>query len=344
MLFYALMSSRVVRLLLSAVLLSACAPAVVERTSTPIPSLEVTVGRDPVLAPSQVDASYVLPGAAVAIDGTVHLWAVAFGASADDDPRLVHLRSADGEAWGEPSDVVLRSEAIDFDAVGPVPSSALVAPDGTWLLYGGGRLRGTDASVLWRATAPGPDGPWRMHPNPILGPRDGAWDGRFVDHPSVLATGGGYLMAYGGSGLAAPNRTRIGLATSPDGITWTRVAATLDGADDAEALGASACGIDARSMVEPHLLPTSEGYRLYFGAMRAGGDEMVIGVARSADGRAWRCDAQGPVIEAAEIAGASGLHSYLAVRSGTDDLLLVEGLDATSAHSDLWLARVARGS
>ncbi|MFN2417827.1 MAG: hypothetical protein ABR593_02750, partial [Candidatus Limnocylindria bacterium] len=53
-----------------------------------------------------------------------------------------------------------------------------------------------------------------------------------------------------------------GAAVAQDGITWTRITGSLAGADDPDALGPSACGIDARSMVEPHLLSAEDRNRL----------------------------------------------------------------------------------
>ena len=310
--------------------LAACTPA-------PSPSaadVEPAVARL-VLAHEQLDAAYVLPAAAIEVDGLVHLWVLAFTGEEGESPRVVHLTSADGTAWNEDGAAPLFDGELGFDAIGPVPSSVLVEADGTWRMFGGGRTAEGDRPVVWTASAPSPAGPWTLREDPALQPEGAGWDGMVTDHPSVVTTADGYLMAYGGAGAPDSNRNRIGFATSADGIGWERVPATLDGADDTLALGPSACGIDARSMVEPTLLETDAGLRLYFGAMRTGADVMVIGAAHSEDGAAWTCPEAGPVIEPSCFPESPDLHSYLAVRAGDRDLLLVEVLGPGS--SDVWL-------
>jgi hypothetical protein len=61
---------------------------------------------------------------------------------------------------------------------------------------------------------------WTKHPNPVLnsGP-SGGWDEVTVFQPSVFFDGTTYHMWFGGhNGMIR----RVGYATSPDGITWTK--------------------------------------------------------------------------------------------------------------------------
>jgi hypothetical protein len=318
--------------LLAALLLvlAACAPA-----PDPSPSASESPVPRLVLGHEQLDTAYILPAAAIEVDGLLHLWVLTFSGEDGQVPGIVHLTSADGLAWNDDgSDTAFEGE-LSFDMIGPVPSSVLVEPDGTWRMFGGGRTADGDRPIVWTATAPSADGPWTLDDEPVLQPEGAGWDGLVTDHPSAVATDDGYLMAYGGAGAPDSNRNRIGFARSADGINWERVPATLDGADDALALGPSACGIDARSMVEPMLLESAGGLRLYFGAMRTGTDAMVIAMAESADGVAWACPGAGPLIEPADFPGASDLHSYLAVAGSDRGLLLVEVLGPGS--SDVWL-------
>jgi hypothetical protein len=208
-------------------------------------------------------------------------------------------------------------------------------------MYGSGRLRGGVDPIVWRATAPGPDGPWTAHPDPLLVPDAEGWDSAITDHPGVLPTDGDYLMGYGGAGAAAPNRNRIGFATSTDGVTWTRMAASLEGADDDQALGPSACGVDARSMLEPHLLAIDQGYLLVVGVMLDGElDAMEILAAASSSGTRWACAPGGDALSSADFPGAPSLHSFVAVEDRGATLLLVEILG--EASSAIWLARAGR--
>ncbi|MDQ2674352.1 MAG: hypothetical protein M3Y40_06820 [Chloroflexota bacterium] len=315
-----------------AVLLAGCAAA-----TSPPPS---PAGPRIVVAHDSLETSYALAGAAVVHDGTVHLWTAITSGIEGDGQRIVHLTSSDLRTWeGDPTQPVLDDVAMSgFDAIGPVPSSVLIEPDGTWRMFGGGRLAEGDTSILWMATAPGPDGPWTLHRTAILLPERVGWDGLRVDHPSVVRTDDGYLMAYGGASPAGPNRGRIGFARSTDAISWIRVPTSLEGADDDLALGPAACDVDARTMVEPELRVTDDGgMRLDFGLIEVGGDEMVIASATSEDAVTWTCTTEGPILEAADVDGLRNLHSFLPLRVDDREVFLVELLAPGSGSSDLWL-------
>lgn len=320
-----------------------CQPAAEEPTEEPTaePIAFEFVGEAPVIDLTHEGIPYLLPGATVVHDGTVHLYGVAFYADPAEEPRVLHLASDDGGAtWdGDTTASVMEDFAIELDGVGPVPSSAFVGDDGTWVMVGGGRLPG-DRPVIWRATAPGPDGPWTAHATPILEPSADGWDAASVDHPTILATDAGeLLLAYGGATTGTPNRSRIGFATSADGVGWTRIDGTMDGADDANALGPDACGIDARTMVEPHLLTLDGAQLLVFGLMAEGSNsDMQVLTATSTDGRTWTCASGDDSLSAADVPGERSIHS-LAVIADADGppSLLLEVLD--DDHSTLWLAR-----
>ncbi len=299
----------------------------------------VIVGEQPVIEPADYGAAFLLPGAGVVHDGTYHLYPVAFYADPAEPPRVLHLTSEDGRSWsGDPSASVLADFEIELDDIGAVPSSVLIDDDGTWVMYGGGRLPGGNDPIVWRATAPGPDGPWTAHPYPVLEPDGEGWDGAITDHPSVIQEADGYVMGYGGAGVAQPNRNRIGMAASPDGVSWTRLAATLEGADDDQALGPSACGVEARTMFEPHLLSTDDGHLLFFGVMLEGEDDaMQILAATSADGVQWACASGRHALASDDFPGAPGLHSFVALEDRGATMLLVEVLG--DASSRLWLAQ-----
>jgi hypothetical protein len=323
-----------------------CQSAVVESSSpapsAPAPIMFAVAGDEPVIDPADYGAAYLLPGATAVHDGTLHLFPVAFFADPSEPPRVLHLVSNDGVAWsGDPDASVLEDFALELDDVGAVPSSAYVTDDGTWVMFGGGRQPGGDRPVAWRATAPGPDGPWTAHPAPILEPVEDGWDTAIVDHPSVIPVADGYLMAYGGAARTAPNRNRIGLATSEDGVSWTRIDATMDGADDEHALGPDACGINARTMVEPHLLAIDGGQLLVFGVMPKGSDtDMQILTATSPDGRTWTCASGAEALGSDNAPGGRSIHSVAVIdHPDAPPSLLIEVLG--DAHSTLWLGRAA---
>ena len=321
-------------------LLAGCASvAPASPTPQPQPSRSaVAVTPERVVEHDEMDTAFLMPSAAVEHDGVQHLWPVAFSEESGEPPRVFHLESTDGRSWtGDPNASLLDGEALGLNGIGPIPSSVLVEPDGTWRLFGGGRLAGSDQAVMWTATASQPEGPWTLVEEPILRPERGSWDNFITDHPSVVRTDDGYLMAYGGAGMAAPNRHRIGMARSSDGHDWERISVTLTDADDGDAMGPAACGIEARTMFEPELRRVAGGYRLHFGVMTLDGDEMVIGLATSSDGLTWTCEATQPVLEPSVFAGRPRLHSYTELTVGDRSHLLVEVLDAAGPSSDIWL-------
>jgi hypothetical protein len=317
--------------MLAGCVMPATTPSAPPAPPTVMPAAEPTIA----LEHGALGVDHLLPGAWIEHAGASHLWVVAFG-QALDGPTLIHLEANGTGTWVADDEEVVMDDALGLNEIGPIPSSVLVEADGTWTMYGGGRLPG-DRPVIWRATAPRPTGPWSLHPEPVLEPAADGWDSAIVDHPSVVAAPDGYLMTYGGASEDAPNRNRIGAAHSRDGVTWERMPTTLEGADDGDALGPSGCGIEARTMFEPELTGTDGGYRLHFGAMLADADDvMVIGVAESADGVTWTCTVEGPLVEPDEIVAGASLHSYLVPRGGTDRIL-VEVLHSQPPSSDLWL-------
>ena len=90
--------------------------------------------------------------------------------------------------------------------------------------------------------------------------------------------GSGYLMLYGG--IDGNETTRIGVATSDDGISWQK--------DPEPVLAADSCGKPgAQYAAGPRLIPTDDGYLLLFDQDRE------TAMATSTDGHAWTC--AGPI-------------------------------------------------
>ena len=170
------------------------------------------------------DWQYTDPGAVfVDPEGVVHVhqngfvgWPAPVGVG--------YWRSEDTVDWMEVSnDPVFEGNDLPYVGRAALASSTIVEPDGTWVMY----FYTWDAagwpaapSAIGRATAPGPEGPWTADAAPVLtagGTED--WDSFYVRSPSVIRDDSGYTMFFAGG---IRETAMIGMATSEDGITWTK--------------------------------------------------------------------------------------------------------------------------
>ena len=124
---------------------------------------------------------------------------------------------------------------------------------------------------------------WEMHPNnPVLSPGStGEWDAYTVEFPYVIRENGQYKMWYS-SGGSNYIQYKIGFATSPDGINWTKYANNPIlgfGTEPWEAGGVMACTV----------LPVSGGYKMWYTGLTTAGQNgtCAIGYANSTDGISW---------------------------------------------------------
>jgi predicted GH43/DUF377 family glycosyl hydrolase len=263
----------------------------------PRPSASPSATPDPVaevadlLAPRAVvrpsgGESFVNPGLVVQLGGRLHMLTNSFtrypGAS-----FVSHLTSEDGIEWRPDAGGPLLSNEQIPTAHETFTTSFLTAgaraADGTWMAFGY-TFEGPSADgFIWRATAPDIDGPWRVDRRPALeaGP-DGSWDSVRVAEPSLVETGDGHLLFY--TGFDDAGVARIGVATSPDGVSWTK---------RAEPVFEGGAPWDGGSVGNPQVVSTPDGYVMTY-RTEAGG--FGFGVARSSDGLTWQPSAANPIM------------------------------------------------
>ena len=122
----------------------------------------------------------------------------------------------------------------------------------------------------------------------------GKFDDRGLDHPYVLRVGDRFLMWYGGidgrTGQdvgVGPGHVRveqIGLATSPDGVHWTRAndgepVLKIGPSDSIDAVQATGCHVIRRRMSR------GDEFVMWYGAYNG---KHTIGIATSPDGVHWK--------------------------------------------------------
>jgi uncharacterized repeat protein (TIGR01451 family) len=208
-------------------------------------------------------------------------------------PEIVrHRTSADGLAWSA-STVVLQSGAAgSWDDDGVVVSSVLVEGGVLKMWYTG---RGTTGPVNQIGYATSPDGVvWTKHAgNPVMSVgAAGQWDSARVREASVVHVGSTYHMWYGGT----DNHPiyRIGYATSPDGLAWTKNAAN-------PVLGMGAANTwDDATVYAPQVVHYGGTFHMWYSAGDgpATNTAWQIGYASSCDqdGVTWVKDLDNPVL------------------------------------------------
>lgn len=130
---------------------------------------------------------------------------------------------------------------------------------------------------------------WQLHPNnPILRPGPvGAWDQFHVGNPTVIHDDEIYKMWY--VGYNASFISRIGLATSTDGINWIKSASN-------PVLDISPGGWDSYQLHTPYVIKIDDTYHMWYSGQQEF-SSTAIGYATSPDGISWTRMSNDPVLQ-----------------------------------------------
>ncbi|PLW94130.1 MAG: hypothetical protein C0592_03835 [Marinilabiliales bacterium] len=183
--------------------------------------------------PAFYDAVAVGQPSVIMVDDTFRLYYSAVGG--DMKSRIGYAWSPDGINWTKHSDMVINtgypgewdSEWLDTPEIVKVDSGYLCYFYGDSIGYDTlNDLNGVTHSAIGVAFSP--DGiNWTKSPaNPIFTKGNmGEWDGTWIESPAVIRdeNTGELMMWYNGVDTATW-KIQIGLATSPDGINWTKYA------------------------------------------------------------------------------------------------------------------------
>jgi len=220
-----------------------------------------------------------------------------------------YATSTNGLTWTKSiSNPVLIGDGAGFDAFLVGDPTILVTNEG-WELYYAGQPSPPpfpNNYQIGRATAPHPAGPWTRDDDPVLELGSiGQWDSGFILPDSVLKMADGYVMYYsGGVDFLAADGVMMGLATSPDGITWTKyddpATTTTPFSESDPILKPGADGTWDSAMVwEGQVRRTNCGWELYYSGATSL-SEGSIGYATSENGIHWVKDVSNPIYEAAD--------------------------------------------
>ncbi|MBP7687344.1 MAG: hypothetical protein KA765_05535 [Thermoflexales bacterium] len=215
-----------------------------------------------------------------------------------------------------------------------------VGPSGSWdqsLVYDPAVLKDDTLYKMWYSGSNGtsnrigyatsPDGlTWTKYgSNPVLAPTL-AWEGSRVFGPTVISDTGLYKMWYAASDGTT---TRIGYATSPDGITWTKQGNPVL---DVGPTGAGYDTWDDAYVSRPSVIKIDGTYHLWY----TGNDGLTdrIGHATSADGVNWSKDLANPVVDLGAPGAWDWLDTYAAdvVAYGDQYLMWYSGSTLPAAY------------
>ena len=292
--------------------------------------LHAVIPDQPVLAQGSVEgADYLFVSAAVSVEEAVHAYIIGFR---ENESRVMVM------SWGEDGEVRQADPGVDeldldLDHPGPIPTSVTQQRDGAWVMHGFGVPVDPGATpVFWRALSDSPTGPWNEASivYEVGGP--GAWDGAWIDFPTVLVAEEGLAMLYEGASDAEPNSSHLGVATSLDGLTWERPASPTVSPGDCE---------DVISIRMPRLLAVEEDWLLAFSAVTGRDEEPPIRLATGQDPLDPSCTGAEVVLRVDDLPDSGGIHSHALVRTASGSALLVESLDAEASGSSVWLVPLA---
>jgi uncharacterized repeat protein (TIGR01451 family) len=231
----------------------------------------------------------------VKVGGTYHMF-YTFRAPAGGPYTTIEVRyrtSTDGITWSAATTVLTPGAPGAWDDAG-VYVDSVIYDGGVFKMWYTGRKTSPPPTKNAIGYATSPNGiTWTKHPgNPVLTVDPApAWDSQFVREAAVVKVGSTYHMWY--AGTSAWPAFRIGYATSPDGIAWTKNAAN-------PVLGPGAPGSWEDATVYGPQVVHHGGYfhMWYSGGDGATNSEWVLGYAAScdADGVNWTKEAANPVL------------------------------------------------
>jgi hypothetical protein len=237
-------------------------------------------------------------------DGKYHLFYVSFK-DLTTPQAIGYASSEDGITWTRAeNNPVFIGDGTGFDAMS-INRAVVFVEDDTWVMYYNGSEQFGNPPFgpsIGRATAPAPEGPWTSDEEPVLTAGTARrWDGAYIFPDTVLSTKHGYLMYYSGLGIGLG---MLGMATSPDGITWTKYddPATpnrpYDESDPVLKPG-NVTEWDGEFAWGAGIQLTSKGYEMVYTGSKTitGGFKGSLGYALSEDGIHWTKYADNPVFD-----------------------------------------------
>ena len=182
---------------------------------------------DPVLTPTNGtwDEFSVQFPFVIRENGQYKMWYSSTPSSNYYQCKIGYATSLDGINWTKRPNPIFERGTDSWEAGGVMACYVLLAADGYKIWYTGFTTSAINGYV-YIGYATSVDGiSWQRDTinNPVLTPGvAGGWEGKWVWYPEVLFIDKLYYMWYAGSNTGYWDLIEVGLATSSDGIEWTK--------------------------------------------------------------------------------------------------------------------------
>ncbi len=264
-------------------------------------------------------------GPAIIFNGSGYqMWYTGFDGS---NLRIGYATSPDGINWTRyGSNPVLDIGPNPWDNSHVGYPSVIFNGSGYQMWYSG--YTATNYNIGYASS---PDGIlWTKYSgNPVLIGDFGQWDEKDIANPTVYYNGSEYLMWYQGfDGPGNSDIYKIGLATSPDALTWTK--STFN-----PVLQPGDSGYwDDRNVFNPNVIFKDNKYRMFYAGEKNGELKLRIGSAESFDGINWTKKAKNPTLDIGQVGTWDSVEVYgpCIVKDGSEYKMWYTGADGTDVR------------
>jgi len=253
----------------------------------------VKSGSNPVLEPGSAgswDESMVIDSSVLKeSDGTYKMWYL--GGNTANVHGIGYATSSDGITWTKYSEnpVMLAGTTGAWDEY---LWEARVIHDGDTykMWYQGATAYNANFKTGYATSSDGIT--WTKYSgNPVLSGDSGTWDETYVGARNIIKVGNTYKLFYEGD--SSSNNFAVGLATSSDGVNWTKSSSNpvLQGES----------GKWDNANIIPNVILVDDTYYMFYSINH--GPPSEFGLATSTDGISWTKNASNPIVN---LQGASG--------------------------------------
>lgn len=243
--------------------------------------------------------------------GYVMYYGAARGDFSDPLIRIFRATSNDGMQWIRSDRPVLEPTAGAWDSTNAETPCVIVLPDKSLRMYYSGAIDPKDERFQIGFAASKDGKAWtKPATNPVIvRGTAGSFDSYSAMDPSVVLKGDTYYMWY--MGISDAMKTAIGLATSADGIRWTKMGLVLK--LESEGQDPNDLGV-----TNPNVIWNGQSFEMFYTLLGADGTTAgPIFHAVSEDGKHWNKDAE-PVL-------GRGIGGHWTSRTVSSPSVLIEG-------------------